>query len=1571
MTDRMFKIISYSVLLLLTLSCSRELMEVDAPRETVLLPEGVPVTVILPFSNKEMLDVEVRTKAESSAIDESRIHDLYVMIFDKDDLVDDPELGITDSPRRIYGRYFSYDHLESSLSALEANENECWFVENKDIGGTVSKTTGAVKVSTITRNNATLVVIANVGNSVTNMDGQDALDRLRAVTHLKELQGIEVCLEQDVVNRKDLFLMTGSLDVNTREMNWGTLPKDYDSNYTVSLTPVDAKVKFRVKVNETNISAVTPVYWQVINTPDRCFLDSAHNEERPPEDIHYFKSQQYYFEGSETIGGDTYFTFCFYMLENRLFCNKSATNYYQREIRKKNLTGEESDRLQDAAGEGYSGSYDQEAGQYYVNNGDWEYAPTNGSYVQFDLVLTLTDAGIADMGSVDTEGLTIGQALTSDAIFTVHLGDFSSSGKPDGWSGFDNYRTERGNCYTYTITINNTRSIYTEVALDREVQAGQEGFLLLTDAEIINADCHYEYHQICFEYRPEMTQDKFSWYVKTPFGEGGPDIVPLEDEFGNPTGEYAYEADGGTYSVGGIQKTGPKLDYRWVKFGLNAVEGGKYTVNRHKYPGDGCYDPSWRPGLGGDIPELMDITQLIEYIFYETDIETRHRENGANPASAFLPDDSDPHTTESVMRFTAFIDEFYYEHHPLEEDSKVDPELWRKFVNAQPREMHILSDARQSRDRCSDVILSSHSIIQQSIQTIYNIHAPSLKTIWGTEHQDEMREKSSGWPYWPGDDLGGRSVSAGRSGRFDEVGKWNGRLNSAWIWDFYSSQGTGGSDKTNNEWETFLDYDVDNDTPELKAAYQGMAYSCLSRNRDNDGDGKVDRNEVRWYLAAADQLVGMWIGNESLSINARLYRPAEGQWRSHIISSSGKKVCWAEEGGGATDYTWDFEDGRYTWDSVGEAAAGESVRCLRNIGTYEDGGTLKDISEAPYSKEIDPYFTLTDKGDGSYSFHFDRINPKAIRELSEGELPYHDQFSISNCVYLQFETQKKSDNVGDGGEYSVKLQDVNPQVTALGYNPYCPPGYRFPNQSEMVLMSLYLPSDYLKTSKDGVAYPGTYIPTRTYYDRGMFGTVRTGMSSDEIAQEAGGTNSAGTKFTGKVGWVYDTSKSKQSCMRGNQDAKRFRCVRDVGMTGFIEGGIMMKSNEVCPNDPVELSLNFFSSGAAFVSASLKLCYTDREGSYHEKDIPVSSMPAGMQYLYDQKVTMPTLTSLGLEVEDLDTDLKNMSFKITLRNAVTSKTFVKNITLSSHLTDCAVTLPAVCDPAKGMPVHVNIGSRNHYSKLSDVVLYWKEAGGSWNQKDLVAHDHYNEYSGDWYLKDIIGDASWETEANRYKEYLFYVVANCDDGTSYVSEVLSQQLIRLNYIPNPVPAGGWTDISQCNTIWSDAVTGLDFSNGDFIEVDMDLTNCRYKYIDGNKNHDIGQDNIIGFSIDNFNTAGYPNDTKTIRSSLIWYYPSVEHLVDSDDPADWGKIQSRVHAGKWSAYTPTEGVLTRMNLILDKDGLIRDGTRWTANPGDWNSRIKPALTSASTVYVGSIEGVHHSRATYNYIRVVRVQD
>ena len=1306
-----------ALMALLAGSCSR-MMEQDIPVPGGL-PEGTPITMRLDFGAGDLINLAVSTKAEATPADEERIHDLYVMIF-----CDGEGEGHVNRGQKIYGRYFSYEHLAASLAALDASPNEGWWAENRTIPDAehperdILKTRGAVKISTKVCSSAKLVVIANVDNGICRLGNEsgfenDILDYLNGIRTWEQLQKTQVKLIQDVVHRKDLFLMMGMPEdgsgnprnVNTGEMVWGsTSPSvSYNSSYQVKLRAVDAKVKFKVRVNDEYISAAKAMYWEVDKTPDRCYLFSdyapaGYPAGTPPVGTVYFNTEQAYFEGTETQDGSQWHVFSFYMLESRFAAKASASQYHDRERKTKIATDKD----------GYEGPQEQRDDNLFVENGEWIYAMPNAPYVKFDMVLTLTPAGVTALGG------NVEHALTSDTVFTVHLGDFSNQ-------GLDDYNTYRSTCYTYNITIVNSGSIYAEVMLDRENQPGQEGYLLLTDDEIVNADSHYEYHAITFAYDPETTPEKFSWYVKTPF----------TSKVGGGPVKGTRVVGGKTYPTYDPHDTdGTLLDYRWVKFSINETDPTTgYSTHRMAYPGDSAYTDykDWGVGEHGPWddtphPQLMDISQLIQYIFQETD-----KERESEGSSDFK---LDTQTGVKVIRATIFIDEFYYETDPRSEseDPQPDPNLWRQFVNAQPREMHILSKTVQSRDQMSDVIESSHSVIQQSIQTIYNVFEPDLRSIWGCEHLDEIKyttvdglpqsTPAGNWKYWPD----GCSDSE-RKGANDNVGKENGRLNSAYIWGLSNSAGSyylvGGQAK--RYWKHFLKYEVNNSVPELRDdtesdtygddgtthKYRGMAWSCLTRNRDNNGNGRIDEEEVRWYLASSQQLAGIWVGTESLSSSARLYQPAEGQWRAHVVSSTNKLVSWAEEGGGATaiEHDWEGSESAYhTWDTEEEATKGESVRCIRNIGTYDGPGGVTDISYAPVTVIPDKYFTLErhskeplddydcSVGDGAdnddyFIFYFNRLNTNSIREYSPGELPYHDQMSLNNRVYKMMVTQPLS---LDMPAYSEKLGEINNKVTQSGHNDYCPEGYRFPNHTEWLLMSLYLPGNYLQKGKDGESYSNVY-PSRTYYDRGYYGSLRS--DTEPWSTEKG-----------KVGWLFSGigTNAKMHCSPYNETIKRSRCVKDVDQTGIISGKIAVEGNVIYPGDKIPIDFKFSSTASTFTDATLTLWYT-KNGFRTPYDL-TSHMkaPTGLQYKGTQDVLMPTLAELGLDAAGLPYD---MSLEVEFHNLNNSSGSHELAVSMENPLSCTVTPDEHFYPAdtEGGRFAYSFSSAAHNVDLSSVTI----------------------------------------------------------------------------------------------------------------------------------------------------------------------------------------------------------------------------------------------------------------------------
>ena len=1549
---------------LVAVSCLKE------PFESMYdcVPEGQPVTLYLGFDALDQPDILVGTKAEASRVDESRVHDLYVLIFDRDG-------------NKFYGRHFSYEHLISSLPDLVSQQNEGWYVDNVTTANLFSndkkeldvnkKTQGVVKIATESKERCTLIVLANLTNAVSSLDGENALERLSRIQTLTELQDVKVKLEQNVVNRNDLFLMLGTLGplldngdpLNTgNNMVWGTNPSkpNYSPTYRVPLTKMEAKVKFRITYDTGNISSVTPRYWQACKLPQWTYLLPREitgeyvRDVRDPED--YFDAQEAYFEGKETDGGVTYDVFTFYMLENRQTPKKSVdspdvepiadkSKYYLRELQEKTTDPEH-------------------AG--YVVNGDWIFARKEASYVKFNLVLNLSDTGIINLGESGKAA-----ALTSEALFTVHLGDFTNSDAGD----FDNYETERGYFYTYDIKVNNSKSIYVEVrgsdgegANRVELEPGHEGSLLLTTNGIINADAHYEFHSIAFQYNDELGNDndegqqkwpyrkKISWYVKTPFYNGGA-------VFNENTGLYDMPAGADVHP-----------DYQWIFFSLNKMttDGKKYLTSRKNYPGfndtdkRNNYDPDWVPDDSGVVPELMDINQLINFIF----VQNRLKKTGVG---------TNRFDEDGVIRLTAYVNEYYYETDPrtYQKDpdnhttdpwtGQLDPNLWREFVNAKPRELHILSNTQISEDRKSDVIVSSHSIIQQSIQTIYNIYAPDLTSLWGIEHTDEFAWKrlgGNGWRWWKGNNSLGPLPAGAQIYNDDE----NGRLNTAGIWGITSG--------TEKQWEDYMAFDVENDTPELKEDYFYQAYSCMARNRDNDGDGVIDADEIRWYTASINQLVGLWIGKDALSQTARLYQPIDEtvtgnsaadqeKWRSLTVSSTliggnsttmgEPRIIRAEEGATKSNYNRTFGSGAGTFTlSIRDKVA--TVRCVRNVGTYQDKGKTTEITYAPYDKFVDQYYDFEagqdpngkawPNEDGTYTLHFSRLNAKSIREYTAEDLPYSDENSMNNRVYLRLTAQNKDDR-GSKTSYGTQ-RAMNAEITV--HNDYCPPGYRVPNMTELLMMVALLPTDYWTNDK--------YYPCRSYYSRGFLGTRKT----------------AGE--TGKIGWVFTKSDFRVWMQNENQDCSDIRCVRDDNMIGDITGSITVAdSDHRRAGQDMELDLYFTSMASMIQSVTLKVCYTDADGN--KREIELSN--DGLQlHGTELRQTITRLLPASIPVYGF------MTVRAIVRNAAgIERTFDAPIRVVSELYTSLKLLPCEYDgnPVTSFPI---LATASH---IDTPVTKWVLR--ITNPDKRTVREEITLSGSPTYSSTIY---HYTPGTLKTGTYTFQLEAVCDGKTTR-SEEVSMEVLKVNYDPlagldvGSIVRSG--DFSQDQYKWKrEMIQGLDFARGDFIETDMDISRCVYKAVYAVKEGDtwrelsqgdegygvpeninkylsVGLDNLISFGV---------SDTNWTNWSFHVYYPAVpvgqtQGELLAFDPV-WDSTDDN---GGYEGCNYAEADHTKpLHIRLDEEGIywnnhLMEISEFTEANQDKVQQVLNHLVNAKTLYVGSTEGQHRSRAVYRFVRVV----
>ena len=577
--------------------------------------------------------------------------------------------------------------------------------------------------------------------------------------------------------------------------------------------------------------------------------------------------------------------------------------------------------------------------------------------------------------------------------------------------------------------------------------------------------------------------------------------IALDSPFEDMTWGVRTRFSSGIYSGSGEPGAGLK-DYQWIKFAINKhfdVAHGSYV----SFPGSSRYVPGERTKeeideqVANGTPPLLDIDQLIKYL----------KAKSASDIYSLVADNTSDH-----ICITAFVDEYLYTEDPEGKETGTTPELfWKKCVDTDDRQMHILTPDGDtySNDLNSSVVTSRHTITQKSIRTIYNKEARDeiLRTAWGLE-------SNSSWGSSSAERLEPGNVRQGSSLR-------DGRANSLqWM--------TG-------SWNTYVDFS----TNTLRSVYNNAAYACLMRNRDEDGDGQIDKNEIKWYLAAIDQLTDIYIGEWALNEASRLYprdeanRPGGTPPYWHYTSSSADGsdpwVLWAEEGASRGTYFTDNNDD--TDDSKSLNGDRYSYRCLRNLGVDDDSDyTIDDIQDIIF---IDPG---SPDASGNYTFNLSRMNPKSLRTSTDAPLEAHDETSVWNLPYeklsVHFETRPEP-NFNRGG-FGHRDEGSFTNATNWSNVPNgdinCPEGYRIPNMRELLIMSTRLPESAWPTFKiDRENFLRPEITSKAmYFSKTGFSMRGNSPYSDE-----------------RKGFIYDAQSNKIFLQNNDGERGYLRCVCDT------------------------------------------------------------------------------------------------------------------------------------------------------------------------------------------------------------------------------------------------------------------------------------------------------------------------------------------------------------------------------------------------------------------------------------------
>ena len=440
------------------------------------------------------------------------------------------------------------------------------------------------------------------------------------------------------------------------------------------------------------------------------------------------------------------------------------------------------------------------------------------------------------------------------------------------------------------------------------------------------------------------------------------------------------------------------LDYGWIRFGKPAANKGYIS-----YPGE---------------DKTTDIFGLITDLQNKTEkywLKGTYAEPGQMPAKDYY--------------YTiAYVNEYYYEDKMPADDAGKTAEL-KKFINADDRTMSVILgpnvfESKDGHSTYTDLTHGFFNISQRSIKTFYDL---SVANPFGIEQIEETaatsnykKERSSIFSSdYDKDKSDQDNGYANIPDRFiDGSSSWNSYISNG----FYQSVALS------------KDYAV---------------YQCLSRNRDENGDGKIDGEELKWYLPAVNQCTYYWFGMNSLPEDARINmepRKTNNYWSS----TSGFATWWAAEG-----------------SAYGAKEGTCQVRCVRSLKSYNDPAS--EVSEYDSNTRI-----VTMLG----------MDHRSVREAGTvtGEFDEHERGTIYDVLPSSFQIAKNNLDKTFTNDQMKKVVDANSATCSdyyEGTNGSDKGQWRVPNEKELTLILKWLRTD----SNYGTTKNLKMLASRSYYQR--------------------------------------------------------------------------------------------------------------------------------------------------------------------------------------------------------------------------------------------------------------------------------------------------------------------------------------------------------------------------------------------------------------------------------------------------------------------------------------------------------
>lgn len=293
----------------------------------------------------------------------------------------------------------------------------------------------------------------------------------------------------------------------------------------------------------------------------------------------------------------------------------------------------------------------------------------------------------------------------------------------------------------------------------------------------------------------------------------------------------------------------------------------------------------------------------------------------------------------------AYVDEYFYNDKP-----------YKDFVNTEDRILSFtIGNANISQDGQSTYVEGNgFTLKQKSIKTFYNDNAGNP---FGLENVEETPDNTFS-----------------ESDVYQDLGTnaQNGLTNTRAIVQAAPSQNwTAFVNITNNG---FTGSTAPTASEIMTTTGANPLYQCLSRNRDLNGNGTIDQDEIKWYVPTYRQYIYLWCGMKSIPPDITF------EHENYVTSMKGGYRIW-----------WAFEG-----TAVGSAEGGAAkVRCVRNLTDGTD-----DVSAISSTND-------------NYTVTITSLKDEALRtNTQEGEYPEHMHSDPSSTLPRAF-TIAKNDLTAD------------------------------------------------------------------------------------------------------------------------------------------------------------------------------------------------------------------------------------------------------------------------------------------------------------------------------------------------------------------------------------------------------------------------------------------------------------------------------------------------------------------------------------------------------------------------------